>query len=71
MDWVGAGITVASLIIMPIIDRIFVHGWAVRQPSGGTLVKAEIAGFLLMGIVIAWILLLAGDGAATFIYFQF
>ncbi|MCD8115742.1 MAG: MBOAT family protein [Oscillospiraceae bacterium] len=71
MDWVDVGIAVASLVIMTLIDRIFVHGWPIRQPKGGSLVTAEVSAFLLLAIAASWILLLAGDGASAFIYFQF
>ena len=42
-----------------------------RSGENGTLLKVETAGFMLMAIVTAWLILLAGDGAAAFIYFQF
>lgn len=69
----GTGLLTAgvSLVVMSLVDRLLVQGWPMRAGSGGTLLKAETAGFLLMAIVVAWLMLLAGDGAAAFIYFQF
>lgn len=71
MDWVGVATVIVSLILMGLADRLLVHSWPMRQPKGGSLVKIETCAFLLMAIAAAWILLLAGDGAAAFIYFQF
>lgn len=62
-----------SLAVMSLVDRYLVQGWPMRPASrgGSTLIRTETAGFLLMAIVAAWLMLLAGDGAAAFIYFQF
>ena len=56
---------------MSLLDRLFIQDWPMRQPTGGLLAKGEGCALLVMCIVCAWIMLLAGDGAAAFIYFQF
>ncbi len=72
LDAAGAAISVASIAAMALLDRLLVQGWPTRRLSaGGALIKAETAAFLLMAVAAAWLLLLAGDGAAAFIYFQF
>ena len=71
IDTTGILVTVASLVVMSFADRLLVQGWPMRSGENGTLLKVETAGFMLMAIVTAWLILLAGDGAAAFIYFQF
>ena len=71
IDEIGLLIIAVSLVIMTFIDRLFVQQWPMREPRGGLLVKAEVAAFLVMASAASWLLLLAGDGAAAFIYFQF
>lgn len=71
IDGTGLLISAASLVVMSFVDRLLVQGWPMRSQPNGTLLKADAAGFILMAIVAAWLLLLAGDGAAAFIYFQF
>jgi D-alanyl-lipoteichoic acid acyltransferase DltB (MBOAT superfamily) len=72
MDELGAVIVIVSLIILPFVDRLLVQGWPMRAIArGGTLLRTETAAYILMAIVAAWLALLAGDGAAAFIYFQF
>ncbi len=64
--------TIASLVCLPFVDRILVQGWKPRAiAQGGTLLRVEMAAFVLMAIVVSWVILLTGDGAAQFIYFQF
>lgn len=60
-----------SLLMMSLLDRLFIQDWPMRQPNGGLLAKGEGCAFLIAAIACAWIALLAGDGAAAFIYFQF
>ncbi len=61
-----------SIVSMSFVDRLLVQGWPMRSlPGGGTLLKTETAGFLLIAIIVSWFMLMAGDGAAAFIYFQF
>lgn len=60
-----------SLLVMSLLDRLFIQDWPMRQPNGGLLAKGEGCMLLVMAIACAWIMLLAGDGAAAFIYFQF
>lgn len=64
-------IVLLSLFMMSLLDRLFIQDWPMRQPTGGLLAKGEGCALLVMCIVCAWIMLLAGDGAAAFIYFQF
>ncbi len=71
MDLNGALIAMVSIFMMVMLDRLYIQHQPMRQPKGGVLAKAEVCAFLLMGIVCAWMMLLAGDGAAAFIYFQF
>lgn len=72
IDAAGVVTAVVSIVAMSFIDRLLVQGWPMRKlDGGGTLIKAETAGFILMAIVVSWLMLLAGDGAAAFIYFQF
>ncbi len=58
---------------MSLLDRCMIHGWPMRraEKGGSTLLKTETAAFLLMAIAVSWCILMAGDGAAAFIYFQF
>ena len=61
-----------SILAMSLMDRMLVQGWPIRQPrQDGSLLKVAVALWLGMAILAAWIALLAGDGAAAFIYFQF
>ena len=71
MTSVGALTTVCSIALMSILDRLFIQDRPMRTVKGGFTVKAEICAFLLVTILFAWMMLLAGDGAAAFIYFQF
>ena len=71
MQTVDVIIVLVSLFMMALLDRWFIQDWPMRSPKGGLLARGEIAALLVMCIVCAWILLLAGDGAAAFIYFQF
>ena len=72
IDERGLITVVASIAAMSFLDRLLVQGWPMRRlDRGGTLLKVGTAGFLLMAIVVSWLMLLAGDGAAAFIYFQF
>ena len=71
IDGMGLAVSGVSLVVMSFVDRLLVQGWPMRSKPNGTLLKADTAGFLLMAIVVAWLMLLAGDGAAAFIYFQF
>ena len=71
IDETGLLTAAASLVVMSFADRLLVQGWPMRSQPEGTLLKTDVAGFLLMAIVVAWLMLLAGDGAAAFIYFQF
>ena len=67
----GALITIVSIFLMVMLDRLFIQHLPIRQPQGGLAAKGQVCAFLLAAIVCAWTMLLAGDGAAAFIYFQF
>lgn len=71
LDETGVLITAASLFNMAFLDRLFVHGQPMRRAENGLIVKAETSAFLVIATAVAWLMLLAGDGAAAFIYFQF
>ncbi len=72
IDELGLLTAALSIVTMSFVDRILVQGWPARLPeNGGTLLKVAVGGFVLMATVAAWIALMAGDGAAAFIYFQF
>ncbi len=70
LDGTGVLITAASLLVMALADRLYVHG----RPAGharGALMRTETAFYLTLAVAVSWLMLLAGDGAAAFIYFQF
>ena len=72
IDEIGLLTVIVSIVSMSFVDRLLVQGWPMRRlGEGGTLLRVETAGFLLMAIVVSWLMLMAGDGAAAFIYFQF
>ena len=71
MQTIDVIIVLVSLFMMALLDRYFIQDWPMRSPKGGALATGELCTVLVMCIVCAWILLLAGDGAAAFIYFQF
>ncbi len=73
IDGPGLLTVFVSIVSMSLVDRLLVQGWPMRRLSGagGSLLRVETVGFLLMAIVVSWFILMAGDGAAAFIYFQF
>lgn len=73
IDEVGVLVSIISIAVMSFADRLLVQGFPMRpaERGGSSLIKVETAGFLLMAIVVSWLMLMAGDGAAAFIYFQF
>ena len=72
MDELDLLCAAVSILVMGFVDRILVQGFPVRLPEkGGTLLKVSAAAFLALSVLVAWVALLAGDGAAAFIYFQF
>ena len=70
----GAVISVLSVAIMVILDRLVRHN---EQPQPDGTLRSTLAisnGKSLVyvwAIIIAWMVLLAGDGSSSFIYFQF
>ena len=70
----GAVISVLSVAIMVILDRLVRHN---EQPQADGTLRSTLAisnGKSLVyvwAIIIAWMVLLAGDGSSSFIYFQF
>ena len=68
IDAAGIFITLASLLLLPLIDRQYVQGYPTR---GGILQKTQTGAYVLMAIIVAWVILMQGSGAESFIYFQF
>ena len=69
----GLCTTVLSLLIMRRLDITGLRegdGETLVLPSAKRLAKSRYV-YLLWVIALAWLLLLAGDGASSFIYFQF
>lgn len=70
----GAIVSILSVAIMVILDRLVRHG---EQPQADGTLRSGLAisnGKSLVYvwvIIIAWMVLLAGDGSSSFIYFQF
>ena len=70
----GAVVSILSVAIMVILDRLVRHN---EQPQPDGTLRSRLAlsnGKSLVYvwvIVIAWMVLLAGDGSSSFIYFQF
>ena len=70
----GTVISVLSVAIMVILDRLVRHN---EQPQPDGTLRSTLAisnGKSLIyvwAIIIAWMVLLAGDGSSSFIYFQF
>ena len=70
----GAVMSVLSVAIMVILDRLVRHN---EQPQADGTLRSTLAisnGKSLVyvwAIIIAWMVLLAGDGSSSFIYFQF
>ena len=74
LNWTGALTSILSVVSMVMLDRLVTHE---EQPKpDGTYVsdRAVYRGRALIMIwivLVAWMVLLAGDGASSFIYFQF
>ena len=74
LNWTGALTSILSVASMVMLDRLVVHE---EQPQpDGTFVSDRAVyrsrGLIMMWIsLVAWMVLLAGDGASSFIYFQF
>ena len=70
----GALTLIFAVVCMVLLDRLIVHDEAPR-PDGSYASDRAVShgrgGILLWSVLAAWILLLAGDGASSFIYFQF
>ena len=73
IDEIGLIVSAVSILAMSLTDRYLVQGWPLRtaEKGGTTLIKVEVFAFILMASAVSWAMLLAGDGAAAFIYFQF
>lgn len=65
MDFVGLLTCVFSLVLLSLLDRFKLETKTEKKPF-----DLRYA-YLVWAIAAAWILLLAGDGASSFIYFQF
>lgn len=70
MTVVGAVTTALSLLIL---RRMDISGLSAVPTAGGAIPRSSSARYVLTlwAIFFAWLLLLAGDGASSFIYFQF
>ncbi len=74
LNWTGALTSILSVASMVMLDRLVVHE---EQPKpDGTFASDRAVyrgrGLIMIWIVLAaWMVLLAGDGASSFIYFQF
>ena len=74
LNWTGALTSILSVVSMVFLDRLVTHE---EQPKAdGTFVsdRAVYRGRAITMVWIvacAWLVLLAGDGASSFIYFQF
>ncbi len=74
LDLRGALISILSVIALIYLDRLVKHG-EVPEPDGTlkstTAVNRGKALIIVWAVAVAWLALLAGDGASSFIYFQF
>ncbi len=74
LDLRGAAISVLSVIVLIFLDRLVKHD-EVPESDGSLKSTAAVdrgkAIVLTWAIAVAWLALLAGDGASSFIYFQF
>lgn len=74
LDLRGAAISVLSVIVLIYLDRLVKHD-EVPEADGSLKSTAAVdrgkAIVLTWAIAVAWLALLAGDGASSFIYFQF
>lgn len=70
----GAIVTVLSIIVMAQLDRGGLERDSSRSLAIGgerTALPSINSAYIIWIIALAWILLLMGDGASSFIYFQF
>ena len=74
LDLRGAAISVLSVIVLIFLDRLVKHD-EVPEADGSLKSTAAVdrgkALILTWAVAVAWLALLAGDGASSFIYFQF
>ena len=74
LNWTGALTSILSVASMVMLDRLVVHEEQ-SQPDGTYVSDRAVyrgRGLIMMWIIlVAWMVLLAGDGASSFIYFQF
>ena len=70
----GALTSALAVFCMVMLDRLIAHE-EVPHPDGSLTSDRAVShgrgGVLLWSVLAAWILLLSGDGASSFIYFQF
>ncbi len=65
----GAVIMALAILLMILIDRRLTLP-TYEEPHGVAL-KNGASLYLIWGVILAWLILLAGDGSSAFIYFQF
>jgi len=74
MNWTGALTSILSVACMVFLDRLVVHE---EQPQANGTYASDRAVYrgralvMLWIVLVAWMVLLAGNGASSFIYFQF
>ncbi len=74
MNWTGALTSILSVTSMVFLDRLVVHE---EQPQANGTYASDRAVYrgralvMLWIVLVAWMVLLAGNGASSFIYFQF
>ena len=74
LDLTGACTAILAVLSMVFLDRLITHEEAPDADGSFVSDRAVCGGramVALWGIVCAWLVLLAGNGASSFIYFQF
>ena len=74
LNWTGALTSILSVASMVFFDRLIVHEEAPKADGTFASDRAVYRGRAIVALWIvacAWLVLLAGDGASSFIYFQF
>ncbi len=67
----GALVLVISFVILSMLDRRYSLPDKAYVDKGGAEIRSGATAYLIWAVAIAWMILLAGDGASSFIYFQF
>ena len=67
----GALVLIISFIILVMLDRRYSLPDSAYVEKGGAEIRSGTTAYLIWAVAVAWMILLAGDGASSFIYFQF